>query len=217
MRVGTKGRSGKTRSSPHHDNKYRSESPSMHYTTTTSPSKHNDFRSAKRDLYDQEVNRSFSPQQYNSSHDDIYKSSSLYSTTKRDEVNLKFFRNIYVLIDFFFLFLLNNFEQVYSPQLHSPRRDESTSKYVRDLYSSSHVNTAETRKISKDYYYNKENEFHSKKNETETTLLPPRPEKYPTSSYVTKNYNDNYSSLNKVSSPIHVNIVRIIRTNFLIN
>lgn len=55
----------------------------MHYTTTTS-AKHNDFRSAKRDLYDQEINRSFSPQ-YNNSHDDIYKSSNLYST-KREEV-----------------------------------------------------------------------------------------------------------------------------------
>lgn len=57
----------------------------MHYTTTTS-AKHNDFRSAKRDLYDQEINRSFSPQ-YNNSHDDIYKSSNLYSN-KREEVSL---------------------------------------------------------------------------------------------------------------------------------
>ncbi|KAI8118123.1 Filamin-A [Lucilia cuprina] len=45
MRVGTKGRSGKTRSSPLHDNKHRSESPSMHYTSTTS-TRHNDYRNA---------------------------------------------------------------------------------------------------------------------------------------------------------------------------
>lgn len=45
MRVGTKGRSGKTRSSPLHDNKHRSESPSMHYTATTS-TRHNDYRNA---------------------------------------------------------------------------------------------------------------------------------------------------------------------------
>lgn len=83
MRVGTKGRSGKTRSSPHHE-RYRSESPSMHYTTS-STTKHNDFRTAKRDLYDQEISRSFSPS-YNT-HDDIYKSSSLY-TTKREEVKI---------------------------------------------------------------------------------------------------------------------------------
>lgn len=56
----------------------------MHYTTATS-SKHNDYRTAKQGLYDQDVSRSFSPQ-YNSSQDDIYKSSSLY-TTKREEVN----------------------------------------------------------------------------------------------------------------------------------
>lgn len=80
-RVGTKGKSGKTRSSPM---RYRSESPSMHYTTTTA-SKHNDYRTAKQGLYDQDMGRSFSPQ-YNSSQDDIYKSSSLY-TTKREEVN----------------------------------------------------------------------------------------------------------------------------------
>lgn len=81
MRVGTKGRSGKTRT---HENRYRSESPSMHYTTTTTPPKHNDFRSAKKDLYDYELNRSFSPQ-YNNSHDDIYKTS--YYTSKREEVS----------------------------------------------------------------------------------------------------------------------------------
>ncbi|XP_013109625.2 filamin-C isoform X2 [Stomoxys calcitrans] len=45
MRVGTKGRSGKTRSSPLHDTKHRSESPSMHYTSTTS-ARHNDYRNA---------------------------------------------------------------------------------------------------------------------------------------------------------------------------
>lgn len=97
---------------------------------------------------------------------------------------------------------------MYSPRLQSPRRDDSTSKFGTDTYSTS-LNT-EIRKTSNDYYYNKENEFHSKKNETDTTLLPPRNDKY-TSNYVSKNYNDNYSSRNKnvfnpISSPIHVRI-----------
>lgn len=84
MRVGTKGRSGKTRSSPHHDSsRLRSESPSMHYTTTTNAT-HNDFRTAKRELYDQE-SRSFSPQ-YTSGNDDLYKSSSYYSSKRESEV-----------------------------------------------------------------------------------------------------------------------------------
>lgn len=89
MRVGTKGRSGKTRT---HENRYRSESPSMmNYTTTTTPPvKHNDFRSAKKDLYDHEINRSFSPQ-YNNSHDDIYKTSTYYSSKeRREEVRFQF-------------------------------------------------------------------------------------------------------------------------------
>lgn len=64
--------------------RYRSESPSMHYTTTTT-AKQNDYRTPKQSSIDPELSRSFSPQ-YNSSQDDIYKSSSLY-TTKREEVN----------------------------------------------------------------------------------------------------------------------------------
>lgn len=109
LRVGTKGRSGKTRSSPHHENKYRSESPSMHYTTTTasplSSSKYNDFRSAKREMYDHEVQRSFSPQSNNNnSHDDIHK-----TYTKRDT-------------------------DVYSPTQHSPRRSD-TEIYSSNLKS----------------------------------------------------------------------------------
>lgn len=86
MRVGTKGRSGKTRNSPLHDSKIRSESPSMHYTTTTT-SRHNDFRNAKKDMYEQE-NRSFSPQ-YVDGNDDLYKSSRYYSTKRESEVILK--------------------------------------------------------------------------------------------------------------------------------
>ncbi|CAD7015331.1 unnamed protein product [Ceratitis capitata] len=73
MRVGTKGRSGKTRSSPLHESKHRSESPSMHYTSTTN-TRHNDYRNAtsaataslsRRDLLNHnssERQRSYSPQ-----------------------------------------------------------------------------------------------------------------------------------------------------------
>lgn len=95
--------------------------------------------------------------------------------------------------------------------MHSPRREENSSnKYGTEIYSSS-LNSETQRKTSNDYYYNKENEFHSKKNETDTTLLPPRSEKYSTS-YITKSYNtDNYNNsrnnknvFNPISSPIHV-------------
>lgn len=92
--------------------------------------------------------------------------------------------------------------------MHSPRREDNTSKYGTEVYSSS-LNSETQRKTSNDYYYNKENEFHSKKNETDTTLLPPRSEKYSTS-YITKSFTDNYNSrnnknvFNPISSPIHV-------------
>lgn len=76
MRVGTKGRSGKTRNSPQHESKHRAESPSMHFTSSTS-TKQNDFRSVKRDLYEQDAqkSRSYSPQ-YPTKVEDTYKSSS---------------------------------------------------------------------------------------------------------------------------------------------
>lgn len=71
MKVGSKGKSGKTRSNQSHDNRYRSESPSMHYTTTTTSSsantssgKRNDFRTAKKEMYAEENRRSYSPAQY---------------------------------------------------------------------------------------------------------------------------------------------------------
>lgn len=98
---------------------------------------------------------------------------------------------------------------MYSPRLQSPRREE---KYGTETYSTS-LNS-DIRKTSNDYYYNKENEFHSKKNETDTTLLAPRSEKY-SSSYVSKNsYSDNYNSRNKnvfnpISSPIHVGFLTL--------
>lgn len=67
LRVGTKGRSGKTRSSPLHDSKHRSESPSMHYTstnnmTTTSSGSYRPSSSQMVNLSNYEHQRSFSPQ-----------------------------------------------------------------------------------------------------------------------------------------------------------
>lgn len=68
MRVGTKGRSGKTRSSPLHESKHRSESPSMHFISTTN-TRHNDYRNSslsRRDLHNThntaERTSSYSPQ-----------------------------------------------------------------------------------------------------------------------------------------------------------
>lgn len=67
MRVGTKGRSGKTRSSPLHESKHRSESPSMHFISTTN-TRHNDYRNSslsRRDLHTHntaERTSSYSPQ-----------------------------------------------------------------------------------------------------------------------------------------------------------
>ncbi|KAJ6632640.1 Filamin-A, partial [Pseudolycoriella hygida] len=107
MRVGTKGRSGKTRSSPHHDSKSRAESPSMLYTSSST--KHNDFRTAKKELYAQDAARSYSPQ-YSPSPEDGYKSKDYY--TKREEV--------------------------YSSHFNSPKREETPpNKYATETYTKS--------------------------------------------------------------------------------
>lgn len=59
----------------------------MHYTATTT-SRHNDFRSAKKDLYNQELSkqRSYSPQ-YSPRNEEVYKSS-YYSSKKETEVSI---------------------------------------------------------------------------------------------------------------------------------
>lgn len=84
------------------------------------------------------------------------------------------------------------------------------------MYSSS-LNS-EYRKTSNDYYYNKENELYSKRNDTEPTLSSPRIDKYATS-YVTKSYdsrNDTSNGFNPISSPIHVNVFTFLVARFLL-
>ncbi|XP_053675765.1 filamin-A [Anopheles nili] len=52
MKVGSKGRSGKTRTSPHqHDGKLRSESPSYHFNSSSLTRKATDGSSLRRDIY----------------------------------------------------------------------------------------------------------------------------------------------------------------------
>ncbi|XP_032307117.1 filamin-C isoform X2 [Drosophila ananassae] len=92
MRVGTKGRSGKTRSSPLHDSKHRSESPSMHFISTTN-TRHNDYRNSSLSRHNTaERTNSYSPQ-YSPKLDttDYHSSSSRYykreSETRSSEVH----------------------------------------------------------------------------------------------------------------------------------
>ncbi|SPP72841.1 filamin-B isoform X2 [Drosophila guanche] len=92
MRVGTKGRSGKTRSSPLHESKHRSESPSMHFISTTN-ARHNDYRNASLSRHNAaERTNSYSPQ-YSPKLDttDYHSSSSRYykreSETRSSEMH----------------------------------------------------------------------------------------------------------------------------------
>lgn len=108
MRVGTKGRSGKTRSGSHNENKYRSESPSVHYTSTTSTARRSyspQFSPREREVYSPKSpspSKSFGTEVYSSSNyksdtrkhieraspsHDYYVSSEYRKTPNRDDVD----------------------------------------------------------------------------------------------------------------------------------
>lgn len=208
MRVGTKGRSGKTRSSSsHNDAKNRHDQSSMHFTSTNSPtSKLTDFRTAKNELYAKDAQQhrtSFPPTPHDSTN--AYKSNDYYSRTRDTDS--------------------------YSPQLRQSSQSPQTMMFSTSQgTSSSHLNNSSSSTIRRedrasprqfssadptrkspltDYYYNKENELTSKKHDREVTLLSPRAgseEKYTTSSptYVTKNFSEKYVSRqrNQTFSPI---------------
>lgn len=130
MRVGTKGRSGKTRSSPIHDSRYRSESPSMHFNTSMLKT----TETTRRELYspDNYKASSYSPQlsptlesQIIPNDDHIKTSKEIYSSRykspspKRDLYSPK--------------------RELYSPkrELYSPQRDLYSPKLVDDQQYSS--------------------------------------------------------------------------------
>lgn len=88
MRVGTKGRSGKSRSSPHHEtsntSKYRSESPSMHYTS-------NAASNTRRSYSPQYSPRETTPTvNHNSSSNSTSKHQEIYNLRERDTYSPRF-------------------------------------------------------------------------------------------------------------------------------
>lgn len=199
MRVGTKGRSGKTRSSPSHESaRLRSESPSMHFSTSmmkNNSSSSNEHSSSRRELY--------SPQNMYKSH-----SPQLSPSYGEDRYDIKTSREIYS-----------------SPRLVSPSRIESP---ARDLYSPklvddqqhgySTVYKSEFRKdirksMSPAFEYSTSrdtNDLYSKKNVSKTNLTSSRDEGlFNSSSYVSKIRNDTSygrksDSPTLMSSPINV-------------
>lgn len=96
-----------------------------------------------------------------------------------------------------------------SYQLNSSKRDEySPPKLLSaDVYATS--SKSPTTRKQTDYYYNKENELSSKKNETEATLISPRTSETSTG-FVAKNFNEKYvsrqrnESFSPIESPVHV-------------
>lgn len=202
MRVGTKGRSGKTRSSPSHESsKYRSESPSMHFNSSHLK---NTESSARRELYSpQNVYKSHSPQ--------------LSPTYGEDRYDIKTSREVY------------SSPRLVSPtRVGSPGRDLYSPKLVDEQqHGYSTVYKSEFRKdIRKsqspafDYSHRDTTDLYSKKNVSKTNLTSSsssaRDEGLYSSSYVSKIKNDTSygrksDSPTLMSSPINVSIQQQLR------
>lgn len=102
-----------------------------------------------------------------------------------------------------------------------PSSSHHTNSAKRDAYSPPKLLSADvyattskspTRKQT-DYYYNKENELSSKKNDTDATLISPRSGEKLSPGYVAKNFSEKYvsrqrnESFSPIESPIHVSQV----------
>ncbi|XP_058120386.1 filamin-A isoform X1 [Anopheles ziemanni] len=145
MKVGSKGRSGKTRTSPHqHDGKLRSESPSYHFNSSSLTRKATESSSARRDIYSPQPpapkSGSRSPQDYENSflRKETYTSrvmsparhspspKLLYSTTEPD---YGFRRSTELLA-----------QRRDSDELKSPVRDEAGfNSYVKTIRTENHT------------------------------------------------------------------------------
>lgn len=191
MRVGTKGRSGKTRSSPSHESaKLRSESPSMHFNSSFSKSNES---SARRELYSpQNVYKSLSPQ--------------LSPTYGEDRYDIKTSREVY------------SSPRFASPtRLESPARDLYSPKLVDEQqHGYSTVYKSEFKKdIRKsqspqlfDYSNRDVTDLYSKKNVSKTNLSSVKDHSH-SSSFVSKmrnesSYGRKVDSPTLMSSPINV-------------
>lgn len=209
MRVGTTGRSGKTRSSPHHDTKSRLDNSSMHFTSSSA--KHNDFRTAKNELYQQDAQntRAFSPQYAHNREENTSKD--LYAK-KRDIESFSPQRSSPQLHQMYTATSQLNSSSSTS-KAHSSKRDDYSPS--SDIYVSS-VKSPQSRPTT-DYYYNKENELTSKKNDTNVTLISPRGDQPSPSGYLSKNFSEKYSSRSRndgfspIENPVNV------RFNFQLN
>ncbi|KAL9919065.1 filamin-type immunoglobulin domains fbug isoform 2-T4 [Glossina fuscipes fuscipes] len=199
MRVGTKGRSGKTRSSPLYENKHRSDSPSMHYTTTTS-SRHNDYRNiatsslSRRDLLNQhnannstgagvtatsigttERQRSYSPQYSPKQDATDYRTSSSYYKRESEALSTPPPPPTQLPLREYYN------DSPLPPPPPPPASSSSTVKYLNsnDLYMLTSTrrdskNSSNASSMNRDYYYDKENELYggNKRCERDFKLAP---------------------------------------------
>lgn len=189
MRVGTKGRSGKTRSSPSHESsKYRSESPSMHFNS--SQLKNDRESSVRRELYSpQNVYKSQSPQlspSYNEDRYDIKTSRELYSSPRLVSPTR----------------LESTTRELYSPKLV----DEQQHGYSTVYKSEFRKDIRNSQSPAFDYSNRDNTDLYSKKNVSKTNLTSSN-----SSSYVSKIRNENSygrksDSPTLMSSPINVSV-----------
>lgn len=202
MRVGTKGRSGKTRSSPSHDSaKQRSESPSMHYVSSMVK---NVDSGVRRELY--------SPQRYKSP------SPQLISTYEEDRNHhdIKTSRDIYSSSRLVSPTRLTPVRDLYSPKLvDEQQHGYSTVHHKLEVHNNSRGNS---RSPAFDIS-NHDSSSYIKKNISKTSLTSPKDDSLYSSSFYGKSKNDsNYEQRTETrtyqSSPIHVSCFKDIHEFF---
>lgn len=195
--------------------RHRSESPSMHYTS--SKQQNSQQTSTKRDLFSptqspKSGSYSPSPQYSPKQETDSYQRRD-YSTSKRES-------EVYSPR----LLSPKRETEVYSPRLTSPKRELYSPKFGTEVYSSSSQKTVkQTDRVSvsppNDYYYNKENELYSRKNFTDTTLSPPREKEDSFNSSFSKNYSEKYTTStldnqrSDLPSPVQIRSSPVIRNS----
>lgn len=227
MRVGTKGRSGKTRCSPiHESSRYRSESPSMHFNSSSMLK--NTDNNVRRELYSpQNVQKSgsYSPQlspTYGEDRDYIKTSKEIYSSNrlsspKRDLYSPK--RDLYSpkLVDE----QQHGYSTVYKSELHKEIRKSQSPAFdyshnIRDSYNSRDNHNSRDSYNSRDNHNSRDTtDLYSKKNVSNVSkinLTSARDDNLYSSSYVSKMRNDNSYGRKSdspvlMSSPINVSFV----------
>lgn len=199
MRVGTKGRSGKTRSSPIHDSRYRSESPSMHFNTSMLKT----TETTRRELYSPDNHykaSSYSPQLSPTLESQIIPNDNHIKTSK--EIYSSRYTSPSPKRD-----LYSPQRDLYSPKLVDDQQYSSTykSEYRKEVRQTQSPQTFDYPSINNTSRLSNISDFNRSSNISKTNLTSSKDDNLYSTSYYSKVKSDRKTeSPTLVSSPINV-------------